>query len=111
MNKITANHLSRSAYVYVRQSTADQSPTIRKADVAYMGWRRAQTCSAGRMWWSSTTTSVARAAAVPAPDSTLGAHKSTPALLRYAKETDAQGKIAARKRQENGKGEFVRMSR
>jgi DNA invertase Pin-like site-specific DNA recombinase len=24
MNKITANHLSRSAYVYVRQSTADQ---------------------------------------------------------------------------------------
>jgi hypothetical protein len=28
----------------------------------------------------------------------LGAHKSTAALLRYAKETDAQRKIAARKR-------------
>lgn len=28
----------------------------------------------------------------------LGAHKSTAALLRYAKETDAQRKVAARKR-------------
>jgi hypothetical protein len=33
MNKITANHLSRSAYVYVRQSTADQVTAIFNIDI------------------------------------------------------------------------------
>ena len=32
MTKITPEHLARSAYVYVRQSTADQVPTTMRAD-------------------------------------------------------------------------------
>ena len=43
----------------------------------------------------------------------LGGHKTTAALLRYAKDTEEQRRDGARKRlnKRTEKGEFVRMSR
>ena len=56
MNKITPGHLSRSAYVYVRQSTPEQlinNPESRRFNTAL---RPAHRRSAGKMQSSSTMT-------------------------------------------------------
>lgn len=47
MNKITAEHLAREAYVYVRQSTADQllnNPESRRRQYALVERARARYC-------------------------------------------------------------------
>lgn len=44
MNRITPEHLAREAYVYVRQSTADQllnNPESRRRQYALVAWARA----------------------------------------------------------------------
>ena len=63
MTKITADHLSRGAFVYIRQSTADQllhNPESRRRQY---GSPIAPDGSAGPLSRSSTMISAARAAA------------------------------------------------
>lgn len=56
MNKITPDHLSRGAYVYVRQSTSDQLTNNRRADDVNMHSLPVRELLAGRMSPSSTRT-------------------------------------------------------
>lgn len=51
MTKITPDHLARSAFVYVRQSTAGQYSTIMKAAGGNMRLPIVLAAMAGRMWW------------------------------------------------------------
>ena len=69
MNKITADHFSRPRMSMCGSQRQIKSPTIRKADVANMGWRRTQARWVGRMWLLLTTIWVVRAAPAPAPGS------------------------------------------
>ena len=80
MNKITPDHLTRSAYVYVRQSTADQLPTTPRVVVGNMLSQIARAHSAGRMSLSSTMISVGRAVVTAAPASSVCWRRSAPAL-------------------------------
>ena len=50
MTKITPDHLARSAFVYIRQSTADSCSTTMRAVVVNMPWPIAPTNMAGRTW-------------------------------------------------------------
>lgn len=55
--KITAEHLRRKAYIYVRQSTVRQVfENTERARRANMPWASGRWCWAGRQsrWWSST---------------------------------------------------------
>jgi hypothetical protein len=70
MTKITAEHLARSAYVYIRQSTPGQlvhNHESRRRQYALAD--RARQRSGGRAWRSSTTILVDRAAVSPGPAS------------------------------------------
>jgi hypothetical protein len=66
MTKVTSDHLTRAAYVYVRQSTADQLLHNHGAGGGNMVWRIACEVWVGGRSSSSTTISVvpARAPAV-----------------------------------------------
>ena len=54
MSKITTEHLARSAYVYIRQSTAHQRRTIMRADAGDMVSPIAPVSAAGPQSRSST---------------------------------------------------------
>ena len=58
MTKITADHLARGAFVYIRQSTSYQLRTIRRAE----GWSSGRVSSARPMFALSTMISVDLAA-------------------------------------------------
>ena len=55
MTKITPEHLARGAFVYVRQSTADQLLHITRAAVVNTDWPTARVNSAGKRSSSLTT--------------------------------------------------------
>ncbi|MGY2812018.1 hypothetical protein ACVIHF_008748 [Bradyrhizobium sp. USDA 4506] len=67
MNKITSDHLSRSAYVYVRQSTRTNSSIILRAVGVSTRSQLAHSCLAGKTSSSSMMTLVARGAAQRVP--------------------------------------------
>ena len=67
MTKITADHLGRGAFVYVRQSTADQLLHNRRAAAVSMGSPIVPGSSAGPRSRSSTMILVARAGGINRP--------------------------------------------
>ena len=67
MTKITAEHLARTAYVYIRQSTPDQLVHNKESQRRSMRSPIALGSSAGLASRSSMMTLVAREAASPAP--------------------------------------------
>ncbi len=80
MHKITAEHLARDAYVYVRQSTVDQllnNPESRRRQYALVEAQRAR--SAGRTSLSLMMILADRAAVKAAPASSVCFRQSAPA--------------------------------
>ena len=67
--KIMPEHLARGAYVYVRQSTADQLANNHESGVANTAWPIAPVALAGATSPLSTTTSGARVRVSAVPDS------------------------------------------